>query len=725
MQEIVEKGSVRPQTVEQSDTEDEEQRDLGGDWLTSVLPSLPHFSAALPKLCHLLLQACLVETNLHCLLSYLLFLTQHATREASLESSIAISQIIVDRFEVIRKLFKKPAGDRCHGSDRASDPALTLLLKMFRNSLEAAVHRSRGTPKSPSGADFVPVTLPGGDVVVLHSALIHATFLLLTCDSPRNPDDYNFLMDVWFPSDAVLQPEIYSAVTPDPILSYLLSSSSLQVLRVAVELASPLQLCAFIQSFGTPLSSVQSVLTKLDELSESTESQAQLREVTADPKDLCQHIEVLFLRGATSGRKFLAFVQTLADLPQEVPETDVTNLFPEVGVAKSMYPTPTTCTRAEIPSIPQEEMEQLLLQIFAPSLSRAGSPNEEVKTLTSDLESGLRALAALGHTTIIDNSDSSPVNSLTAALHKMVTSSSVRRQFLLGMARSRFAISLLRLITKIHLREEFSGTTLKATLQYILTNMDSSKISKNQPLSVAFQAVVTSCAEQVGLKPAQMEVSQLQKLERIARKACKEVRLGRNPFESESLLRNCQYLVESKTPLLEGIVYSLVKLAITLRRENRCIEHLHKLQAFSRANVPIAMYCSPEIFEMPESRSKSPGDDSSLEAADTSASPWRELSPFSIAGPPNLDLNGLLVDCLELLDPDILSVCQTSAAREMAFGSNLQELAPRERGGGGSASLLLSSGQGYLLARLTHESSWPTILCTISSLLDSVKLKEW
>lgn len=75
--------------------------------MVATLPSLPHFTSLLPRIRPLLLQACLVETNLHCLQSYILFHTQYTSKEVLVESSIGISQIIIDRFEMIQRLFQK------------------------------------------------------------------------------------------------------------------------------------------------------------------------------------------------------------------------------------------------------------------------------------------------------------------------------------------------------------------------------------------------------------------------------------------------------------------------------------------------------------------------------------------------------------------------------------------------------------------------------------------
>lgn len=66
---------------------------------------------------------------------------------------------------------------------------------------------------------------------------------------------------------------------------------------------------------------------------------------------------------------------------------------------------------------------------------------------------------------------------------------------------------------------------------------------------------------------------------------------------------------------------------------------------------------------------------------------------------------------------------------QMVFGSS--SVAPATSSSTSSklnvevSSPSLLSGQGYLLGRLAHSASWPTLIKTLSSLLDSKNAMEW
>ena len=722
---------------EQSDTEDEggypSQAAAAGEWLVAILPSLPHFASLLPRIRPLLLQACLVETSLLCLQSYILFLTQYTPKEVLIESSIGISQIIVDRFEMLQRLFQKKRGvPGATPPDHNADITLTSLLKMLKSALQIAII-SQGMPQLSNSADFLVISFPTGQKTILHTALIQATFLLLSCDPPLDSSDFEYLLDIWFPAGAASQPESYTVDTrekatllSDFVLGYMLHSSHPRVLAVAIESAQAPQLCTFLQQFGIPLSSMQLVLKKLDHLCESGPVGGKLKEVVDDPIHLSQCIEVQILRGATAGRSFLTYIQGLASLPVEPVVSNLLNLLQEPSsLSDAPRPLAPKPIQKEFSKIPQEKMEQLLLQTFAPSVSRINSPTQEIERFTSDLKDGLKSLIS-SNIRVSAPSLNPPISGLITALHKLTTSGNTKRQFLEGMTKNRFSISLLRLITRIQVMnatEDLSAGLFKATLQFILGILDSSKVgtTSSQAL-VHFQAVIKSCGEQIGLKRASEGTQPLQKVEAIARKTQKEILEAKSPFENEAtIVRNCQYLVESKMPLIEKIISTLAKQAIALGKEAKCAELLHKLHSLSAANLPIVLQCSPALFSRSDhEREERDEDDADPDAMDISVTEDSSIStPLTLSN--TLDLSGLLVDWLELLDPDILSVSPGSTQR-LVFGSS-RKLLPQPEGS--ASSSLLLSGQGYLLARLTHESSWPTLIGTTAALMDTAKLKEW
>lgn len=726
------------------DTEDEELKAYSlksGEWLVNAFPSLPHFASILPRVCPLLLQACLVETNLHCLQSFILFLTRYSPQEKLYEVSIGISQIIVDRFLVIRKLFQaREREGETLGSD--ADVALSLLLSMLRVTLEKAIH-SQTMPQVSSSSDFLLVNFPSGQKTILHTALIQAIFLLLTCSPPTNQSDYTYLLDIWFPATPVSQPEAYTVdskervtLPPNTLLNYMLYANNERVVESAVQATQPQQLCAFLQLFGIPVENVEKVLKRLDAVVESTPVEEVFSEGVGDPVLLSQSIHVQMLRGVKSGMVFLTYLQGLANLPQK-PLTNITTLLElsveQTSVARQPQPIHMKPEHREIPRIPQERTEQLLLQIFTPSLSRIGASPQEVQKLRADLEQGLKNLVILNlaskvvcsTVSIETQSLNADISGLIAALHKLITASSIRRQFLEGLVRNSFSIILLRLVTRIQKMKKTEGISaglFKATLQYLFGALESLRAPSSNAL-ISFQAAVKSCAEQLGVKRPSESGDVVQRWSKVVRKTCANVSEARNPFENEgALVRTCQDLTQSSVVLIEDVVHVLAKRAISLGKEAKCIEILSKIRSYSNLNPPIVLQYSPETF-VPNQTESSNGD------GDREHHEPSEMMDFSEQGSTDefttahtLDLSGLLVDWLELLDPETVSLCPESI-QQIVFSSSHRFAVPPTSSVRPFSSPPISS-QGYLLARLTHESSWVTVTNTISALLDTGQLKE-
>lgn len=104
------------------------------------------------------------------------------------------------------------------------------------------------------------------------------------------------------------------------------------------------------------------------------------------------------------------------------------------------------------------------------------------------------------------------------------------------------------------------------------------------------------------------------------------------------------------------------------------------------------------------------------------------------------DIKGLLIDWLELLDPEILAASPDSSIT-LVFGcSDTEQLSKsllasvsfggKKQEAASSSSLkfspyLLLSGQGYLQDRLANNSSWPTHFSTMAALLNADNMKDW
>ena len=269
-----------------------------------------------------------------------------------------------------------------------------------------------------------------------------------------------------------------------------------------------------------------------------------------------------------------------------------------------------------------------------------------------------------------------------------------------------------------------SAGLFKATLQYLLGASESLKSLSSSAL-VSFQATVKSCAEQLGVKHTSESGDAVLKWSKLVAKTCKEISEMRSPFEAEgALIRTCQSLTQGNVVLIEDVIRAVAKQAVGLGKEAKCIELLDKIRSFSSKNPPIVLQYSPEIFipnrTETDSEDGSTEHDNPLEVMDFAEQDSSE--GFSTAH--TLDLMGLFVDWLQLLDPEVLSLCPESM-QQIVFSGNSHQFSMLPTSTPHPSPSLLTSGQGYLLARLTHESTWTTVTKTISALLDSRQLKEW
>ena len=712
---------------EVSDTEDEDHTDSEeDDWLTKKLPNLPHFHAVLPKISHLLLQACLVETNLRSLLSFILFLTTHIPRDLVFEFSIGISQIVVDRFSIIKKVFRprwSSSEERRMG--RSADTMLSCLLSMLRSSMEMAIQSQRMWQLSRS-RDFLTVEFASGKKSTFHVALIHATFLLLTCPAPSQSTDFNFLMDMWFPTKGqnpvactVESKEEVPLVTP-AILPHMLCSENTCVLGVSLESASPSQLCSSLEHFGVPLKNVEQLLKRLDGLCEAGE-EVKLEDSIERPTQLAELVEVQLMRGVSSGMVFLALLRKMGSLPDE-PIRSISEVVcgSELQEMEMCPVSPFAAEMVSLPQLPAEKMEQLLLQMFAPSLCRSSLPPEEVKEHMSDIEQALkRMIQSLISRSSKNHEPNTQLPVLITALHKLVASGNARtrRQVFEGMVKRSFAITLLRLITKIQQLQadnDLSTNLFHATIKQILWALGSLKLVKPKQFP-QFQAAVKSCAHQLGLNvPADREHS-TEKVAKVVRDCTTGI------YKEEDILSKEQAMmigdicrcvgIEKQSPLVENILRCLVQQSISLGQEGKCIEFLQKLEWLSR---PVALHCSPPVLQypLPEKPGKGEGERGESAVARESGHVSSHLPLVS-----TLDMSGLKVDLLELLDPEILSVCPKVAQSEVfrcRSGDEDGGSGPPKSPGGLPGGVC---GSSYLLARLVHESSWSTLHSTVTSLL--------
>ena len=698
-----------------------------GERLVSCLPSITHFAVILPQIYPFLLQACLVETNLNCLQHYMLFLAQNYPHGKLYESVIGISRLIVDRFDVIRK-FLSPPRKQCEVG-LYNVVLLGSLLELFRSALDAAMHSQTMAQRS-SSAEFLLVTFPSvSQKTILHMTIIQAIFLLLSQDRPQGAAaaDFSYLLDLWVPTQPQARPEVCTIeekeklpLPPKEVLHCTLLSRDVRVLEASVGAASPAALCKFVEQFGCPVISVERVLEVLDDICNKREAATELRHTLLDPATTATYVEIQMRRGIGSGQTFLTFLRGLAN----IPHTDL-DLSGGKPLAESEYrigrssasgllrhckpaqprtmpePSMDKC-RLHMQQLTEEEVEQQLLCIFLQTSSSPSQARSEMKRIMSILEFKVEQCLTAKCSSKASSEGDHYVGCLIPALHKLLSGSSVRRmQFLEGMVKTRFSLTLLRMIMKLNQQHQLGDHLLdivKSTLDNICLLVESSihKVSKLK-LYLSFVTTLKSCCENFQV---QFKLERKTSAE-VVSATCNDIKTRRDPFENEaSLIKlSCDLTQSSSLRHFEDLVGTLARRSVVLNVETKCIKILQSVRmGVGSSCVPIALQCSPAVF------SRAGGQ--VVETVDTHI----QCLP---------DVTGLLVDVFELLDPDMMSL-SPETSMQFLFGGGDMCLKPSS-----VATNLLLSGQGYLLARLVNNSSWDNLLGTVSHVLDKHAVQEW
>ena len=669
------------------------------------------------------------------------------------------------------------------------------LLSMLRKAMEMAIH-SQTTPQLSSSEEFLLVSFPTiGKKTIIHTSFIQAIMLLLSFDLPpgADPSDYKYFLDQWFPVQEENRPEAHSVESkekrtfPHPsILPYLLLSNNRRILAASIATASPSHLCSFVTQFGSPLLSVEKVLEALDGLCEDHDSSKELRKCVHDPLEMCQFVEVHILRGVSTGKTFHSFLQSLASVPPTQPLPSISSIFESEKPSPSLISFSSSgsshlsslssstavparsgsqSSYAKLMNSSQEDLERMLQQCFLPVLGKRSSSLGKSQQVASELVSALRhctsaiiggatvggasavgGASTVGGATVVSESF---VSGLIISLDKLLSNGKTKKPFLDGMIPSRHAISLFRMLTKIVQYSLKNGSSqfslFQNTLQVVVQSLESYTVSSASTKYTLFSTAIKSCVKQLGvdtkLPSSQASSSPAQKLELAVNKACKEVGESKDLFRNKStLIRLCQGVVQAGLPApFEQLISVVVKRAICLGKEQQCIQFLFAVKTSTAdSTLPVVVKFYPGYFTVRDgeggpSRSQSPED----EVMETSSFERPPSCPDGVSGV-HIDICGLLVDWMELLDPEVLSL-STDHSMKMVFGcSNTEQMSAilssiqsKEKSEllfssplRISPSLLLS-GQGYLQDRLTNSSSWPTLTETMRSLLSSDCMNEW
>uniref|UniRef100_A0A096NSI2 Integrator complex subunit 1 n=1 Tax=Papio anubis TaxID=9555 RepID=A0A096NSI2_PAPAN len=657
----------------------------GYQWLLRDLPRLPLFDSVRSTTALALQQAIHMETDPQTISAYLIYLSQHTPVEEQAQHSdlaLDVARLVVERSTIMSHLFSKLS------PSAASDAVLSALLSIFSRYVRRMRQSKEGEEvySWSESQDQVFLRWSSGETATMHILVVHAMVILLTLGPPRADDsEFQALLDIWFPEEKPLPTAFLvdtseeALLLPDWLKLRMIRSEVLRLVDAALQDLEPQQLLLFVQSFGIPVSSMSKLLQFLDQ---AVAHDPQTLEQNIMDKNYMAHlVEVQHERGASGGQTFHSLLT--ASLP---PRRDST----EAPKPKSSPEQPTGQGRIRAGTQlrvlgPEDDLAGMFLQIFPLSPDprwQSSSPRPVALALQQALGQELARV-------IQGNPEVPGVTVRVLQALATLLSSPHGGALVMSMHRSHFlACPLMRQLCQyqrcVPQDTGFSSLFLKVLLQ-MLQWLDSPGVEggplRAQLRMLAGQASAGRRLSDVrgGLLRLADALAFRQDLEVVSstvRAVVATLRSGEQcSVEPELISKVLQGLMEVRSPHLEELLTAL-------------------FSATADAASPFPG-CKPVVVvsslllqeEEPLAAGKPDADGGGLEAV--------RLGPSS----------GLLVDWLEMLDPEVVSSCPDLQHR-LLFS---------RRKGKGQAQV--PSFRPYLLTLFTHQSNWPTLHQCIRVLL--------
>ncbi|XP_065397601.1 integrator complex subunit 1 isoform X2 [Macaca fascicularis] len=657
----------------------------GYQWLLRDLPRLPLFDSVRGTTALALQQAIHMETDPQTISAYLIYLSQHTPVEEQAQHSdlaLDVARLVVERSTIMSHLFSKLS------PSAASDAVLSALLSIFSRYVRRMRQSKEGEEvySWSESQDQVFLRWSSGETATMHILVVHAMVILLTLGPPRADDsEFQALLDIWFPEEKPLPTAFLvdtseeALLLPDWLKLRMIRSEVLRLVDAALQDLEPQQLLLFVQSFGIPVSSMSKLLQFLDQ---AVAHDPQTLEQNIMDKNYMAHlVEVQHERGASGGQTFHSLLT--ASLP---PRRDST----EAPKPKSSPEQPTGQGRIRAGTQlrvlgPEDDLAGVFLQIFPLSPDprwQSSSPRPVALALQQALGQELARV-------IQGNPEVPGITVRVLQALATLLSSPHGGALVMSMHRSHFlACPLMRQLCQyqrcVPQDTGFSSLFLKVLLQ-MLQWLDSPGVEggplRAQLRMLAGQASAGRRLSDVrgGLLRLADALAFRQDLEVVSstvRAVVATLRSGEQcSVEPELISKVLQGLMEVRSPHLEELLTAL-------------------FSATADAASPFPG-CKPVVVvsslllqeEEPLAAGKPDADGGGLEAV--------RLGPSS----------GLLVDWLEMLDPEVVSSCPDLQHR-LLFS---------RRKGKGQAQV--PSFRPYLLTLFTHQSSWPTLHQCIRVLL--------
>ncbi|XP_040087806.1 integrator complex subunit 1 isoform X2 [Oryx dammah] len=648
----------------------------GYQWLLRDLPRLPLFESVRSTTALALQQAIHMETDPQTISAYLVYLSQHTpVEEQGQHSDLAldVARLIVERSTIMSHLFSK------RSCSAESDVVLAALLSIFSSYVQRMRKSKEGEEvySWSESQDQVFLRWSSGETATMHILVVHAMVILLTLGPPRAGDsEFQALLDIWFPEKKPLPTAFLvdtseeALLLPDWLKLRMIRSEVPRLVDAALQDLEPQQLLLFVQSFGIPVSSMSKLLRYLDQ---AVAHDPQTLEQNIMDKNYMAHlVEVQHERGASGGQTFHSLLtaslparpdSTEAPKPKSSPEQP-----PGQGGTRAV-------TRVRVLG-PEDDLAGLLLQIFPLSPGpRWQSSNARPAALALQQALG-RELAR-----VRQGSPEVPgvALRLLQALATLLSSPHGGALALAMRCSHVLACPLMRQLWQYQRCAPqdtgFSSLFLKVLVQ-ALQRLDGPSVEAG-PLQAQLRLFAAQCSARRRISNVRAGFLHLvealtfhgdpEAVSSAVRAVVATLKSGEQcDVEPELIGKVLRGLIAARSPHLEELLAALFSTASAVP-----------------ASGPVAVVSSLLLPE--EEEPLVPG----KQDADSCSQEAERLGPCS----------GLLVDWLEMLDPEVIGSCP-----------DLQQRLLFSRGKGkGHPGPQVPSFRPYLLALLTHQSSWPAL----------------
>ncbi|XP_054549530.1 integrator complex subunit 1 isoform X1 [Talpa occidentalis] len=682
---VLSEGSLRDGEEKEPQME-EDSRDSetlqGYQWLLRDLPRLPLFDSVRTTTALALQQAIHMETDPQTISAYLVYLSQHTpVEEQSQHSDLAldVARLIVERSTIMSHLFSK------RSCSAESDAVLAALLSIF----SCYVRRMRKSKEGEEvyswseSQDQVFLRWTSGETATMHILVVHAMVILLTLGPPPGDSEFQALLDIWFPEKKPLPTAFLvdtseeALLLPDWLKLRMIRSEVPRLVDAALQDLEPQQLLLFVQSFGIPVSSMSKLLQYLDQ---AVAHDPQTLEQNIMDKNYMAHlVEVQHERGASGGQTFHSLLTASLPPRRDSTETPKPKSSPEQPAGQGRI---RAVTQVRVLG-PEDDLASMFLQVFPLS------PGPRWQS-SSARPVALALQQALGQELAKARQGNPEVQGVAVRLLQAIASllnSTHGGALVMAMQRNHFlACPLMRLLCQyqrcVPQDTTFSSLFLKVLMQ-TLQWLDGPAV-EGGPLQAQLKLFATQYSARRRISDVRSGFLHLaealtfrgdpEAVSSTIRAVVTTLKSGETcGVEPELIGKVLQGLIEVKSPHLEELLTALFTTT----------------SAFP-ASRPIVVVSSLLLQE------KEPPASGEQDAKVCSPEAVR-LGPCS----------GLLVDWLEMLDPEVVGSCPDLQQRLLFSRSK----------GKGHPGPQVPSFRPYLLALLTHQSNWSTLHQCIRILL--------